>query len=234
MYFEKFPLTFYSQDDLTSVQVVTNIMTRAVFSDEVKNNLSIFDEYDIKDGETPETLAYTVYGSTEYHWVILHTNDIIDARFDWPLTTYNLGQYVNGKYNDRDGIHHYEDTNELYTNGNLYLTSNVAFGSFIANSVITNNTNTGTAIVTSKVSSSNIIITVSSGGFKTGDLIKLYSNSAINANITATSFIAGTAVTNYDYEDTVNETKRRIKILKPEYLSSIEKDFNSKFENTNG
>jgi len=234
MYFEKFPLTFYSQDDLTSVQVVTNIMTRAVFSDEVKNNLSIFDEYDIKDGETPETLAYTVYGSTEYHWVILHTNDIIDARFDWPLTTYNLVQYVNGKYNDRDGIHHYEDTNELYTNGNLYLTSNVAFGSFIANSVITNNTNTGTAIVTSKVSSSNIIITVSSGGFKTGDQIKLYSNSAINANITATSSIAGTAVTNYDYEDTVNETKRRIKILKPEYLSSIEKDFNSKFENTNG
>ena len=62
----------------------------------------------------------------------------------------------------------------------------------------------------------------------------MYSNSAINANITATSSIAGTAVTNYEYEDIVNETKRKIKILKPEYLSSIEKDFNSKFENTNG
>ena len=234
MYFEKFPLTFYSQDDLNSVQVVTNIMTRAVFSDEVKNNLSIFDEYDIKDGETPETLAYNVYGSTEYHWVILHANDIIDARFDWPLTTYNLSQYVNGKYNDRDAIHHYEDANGLYTNGNLYLSSTVEFGSFIANSVITNNTNSGTAVVTSIVDTSTIIITVSSGGFKTGDQIKLYSNSTINANITSTSSITGTAVTNYDYEDIVNETKRRIKILKPEYLSSIEKDFNSKFENTNG
>ena len=54
MYFKSFPYTYYSLDDASTVQVVTNITSRAVLSDEVKNNLSLYDEYDIKDGETPE------------------------------------------------------------------------------------------------------------------------------------------------------------------------------------
>jgi hypothetical protein len=207
-------------------------MTRAVFSDDVKNNLSLYDEIDIQDGETPEILAYQIYGNSDYHWIILHTNDIIDPRYDWPLTTDSLYAYIDDKYTSRTGIHHYEDTDGNYVNGNVYLNSNAEFSYFTSGTVVSTSASVGA--VTSQIDSSNVMITVSTGGFETGEVVGLYSNSSINATITSTVVISGIPVTNEDYEITVNESKRRIKILKIDYLQAIIKDFNSKFDNTNG
>ena len=85
MYFQNFPITYYSLDDTSTAQVVTNIALRIKLSDELKNNLALYDEYDIKDGETPEMVADKFYSNPLLHWLVLHTNDILDARFDWPL-----------------------------------------------------------------------------------------------------------------------------------------------------
>jgi hypothetical protein len=230
MYFAAFPYTYYSLDDRASAQVVTNITARIKINDYVKNNLGLFDTYDVKDGETPELVADKFYGNPALHWLILHYNNVIDPRFDWVMSTDNLANYTEGKYANVNAIHHYEDADEVYTNGNVYLTSNVAFTSFTAGAAIINNTNTGIGYITSKISSSNVVITVTSGGFITGDQIKLNSNASIRANITATSTISGTAVTNYTYEDTVNESKRRIKILKSQYVDAVVKDFKKNLE----
>jgi hypothetical protein len=40
--------------------------------------------------------------------------------------------------------------------------------------------------------------------------------------------LSGTPVTNYTYEDEVNESKRRIKILKASYIDAIVSDFKKK------
>ena len=228
MYFKSFPFTFYTLDNTTTVQVVTNITNRTNISDEVKQNLSLFDEYDIKDGETPELLADKFYNNPELHWLILHYNDIIDPRFDWPLDTNNLSRYTAGKYANVTGIHHYEDANGNYSNGNVYLISSNAFSNFNVSDAVSNNTNTGTGYITLKNSSSNVLVTVTTGGFISGDQIKKSSNSLVNANITSTVTISGTPVTNYTYEDTVNESKRRIKILKASYVDAVVTDFKKK------
>jgi len=225
------PLTLYSlEDDRSNVKLVTNITTRIKIDEQVKNQYGLFDEYDVRDGETPELVAEKFYNNSQLHWIILHYNDIIDPRFDWVMDTNNLVKYVTDKYSNINGIHHYEDTNEAYTNGNVYLLSSAAFGNFTAGDVIINNTGSGIGHITTKTSNSNVIITVSSGGFNSGDQIKLNSNTQVNANITSTVTISGTPVTNYVYEDTVNETKRRIKILKLVYVDPIIKDFKQKLE----
>ena len=228
MYFKSFPFTFYTLDNTTTVQVVTNITNRTNITDKVKQNLSLFDEYDIKDGETPELLADKFYNNPELHWLILHYNDIIDPRFDWPLDTNNLSRYTAGKYANVTGIHHYEDANGNYSNGNVYLISSNAFSNFNVSDAVSNNTNTGTGYITLKNSSSNVLVTVTTGGFISGDQIKKSSNSLVNANITSTVTISGTPVTNYTYEDTVNESKRRIKILKASYVDAVVTDFKKK------
>jgi hypothetical protein len=228
MYFKSFPYTYYSLDDASTVQVVTNITTRVVLSDEVKNNLSLYDEYDIKDGETPELVADKFYGNPEQHWLILHYNEIIDPRFDWPLDTNNLNRQVASKYANVNAVHHYEDANGNYTNGNVYLISSSDFSEFNVNDVLTNNTNTGTGYITQKISSSNVRVTVTTGGFISGDRIKNTSNTSSSANITSTVVLSGTPVTNYEYEDTVNESKRRIKILKTSYVDAVVNDFKKK------
>ena len=228
MYFQNFPYTFYPLDNATTVQVVTDITNRAVISDEVKSNLGLYDEYDIKDGETPELLADKFYGNPEQHWLILHYNEIIDPRFDWPLDTNNLNRYVAGKYANVNAVHHYEDANGNYANGNVYLISSADFTEFNVNDAITNSTNIGTGYIAQKISSSNVRVTVTTGGFISGDRIKNTSNTSSSANITSTVILSGTPVTNYTYEDGVNESKRRIKILKASYVDAVVNDFKKK------
>jgi hypothetical protein len=226
MYFKSFPYTYYSLDNASTVQVITNITNRVSLSDEVKNNLSLYDEYDIKDGETPELVADKFYGNPELHWLVLHYNEIIDPRFDWPLDTNNLSRYISGKYNNPNGVHHYEDANLAITNGNVIINANVSY--LDVGNVVINLSGSGTGYVTSKINSSNIFVTVTSGGFVTGDNITNVSNTTSNSTITATNTITGTPVTNYVYEDTVNESKRRIKILKASYVDAVVNDFKKK------
>ena len=228
MYFKSFPYTYYSLDDTSTVQVVTNITNRVALSDEVKNNLGLYDEYDIKDGDTPELVADKFYNNSELHWLVLHYNEIIDPRFDWPLDTNNLNRYVGSKYADVNATHHFEDVNGNYTNGNAYILSSNAFTNFNVNDVITNNTNNGVGYITQKNSSSNVRVTITTGGFKTGDQILKSSNTSNRANITSTVILSGTPVTNFTFEEEINESKRKIKILKASYVDAVVNDFKKK------
>lgn len=227
MYFRKFPKTFYSLDNIATVQVITNILIRVVLTEELQEKFGVFDEYDVTDSDTPEILAFKVYGDTELHWIILHYNNILDARFEWPQTTNNLVKYVEGKYNSINGIHHYEDSNEKEVNANVILNASTFSGINVGNAII-NLSQDGTAFITSKPSATSLIVTTTKGGFKSGDQIALATNNAITANVTSTNIISGIAVTNFIYEDRENELKRRIKILKPQFIERVVRDFESK------
>lgn len=226
MYFEKFPKTFYSLDDIRTVQVVTDILTRVVVTKELQDKFGVFDEYDVRDTDTPENLAFQFYGDSKLHWILLHFNDILDPRFEWPLSSDNLVNFVNGKYASIDGIHHYEDSSGNEVNGNVILNSTSFTGINVADPIV-NLTESGTAFVTSKPSSTSLVVTTTKGGFRTGDQIALGSNTLVTANITSTNIVSGTAVTNLVYEDRQNELKRRIKVLKPQFVSRVISDFES-------
>ena len=231
MYFENFPLTYYTvYDDLSNVKIVTNITVRNKLSKEALDNILLYDEYDIKDGETPEIVADKFYNNPQLHWVVLLTNEIIDPRFDWLLSTNNLNRYCEGKYSNVYGVHHYEDNTGNVSPGNVILTSNSQFGNMNRGNVVINETGS-IGVITSSISASNVFVLATAGGFTAGDIVSLKSNSLVNASILSTVTISGTPVSNYSYEDTVNETKRRIKIIKPEYVNSLIDDFKRKLEN---
>ena len=85
MYFNKFPKILYTLDNNRSGQLVPDILRRVKLSDTLKNNSAYYYDYDIKDNERPEMVAHRFYKNPELHWLIMHVNDIIDPRFDWPL-----------------------------------------------------------------------------------------------------------------------------------------------------
>lgn len=226
MYFSKFPYTLYSLDDRKTVKVITNILRRVKIDDYVKNNLSLYDEYDIKDGDTPEILAFDLYGDSNLHWIILLMNEILDPRYDWPLDTVELNNYVLATWKNPDGVHHYEDSNGNQINGNVQISAS-NFDSYEVGDVIYNSSSTGKGYVTSKLSSSTIIVTCTEGGFVTNDII---SNNLMGTNkltVTSTTSITGTTVTNFIYENEKNESKRRIKILKPAYVAPLISSFDN-------
>lgn len=227
MYFEKFPKTVYTLDEYKSGQIVTDIFRRTKFIQSLTENFSFFDEYDVEDGETPEIVADLFYNNPQLHWIILQANEILDPRFEWPLDEYNLFKFTSSKYNSPVAIHHFENSSGNIINGNVRIVSSAEFSNFSVGSVITNNTNIGVGFITAKDNTSAIVVTVSSGGFQTGDVVFLSSNNDIVANITATTTLSGTPVTNFEYESSLNEQKRRIKIIKPELISEIINNFES-------
>ena len=226
MYFQKFPYTFYTLDDRKTTQLIQNILIRNKINDEVKNSFVLYDEYDVRDGDTPEILAYKFYGDSNLHWLILHMNEILDPRFDWPLDTRKFQDYLNSKYPDINGIDHYEDSNENPINGNVILNASV-FNNFNVGDVVYNLSSKGIGYITSSTSTS-IIVTTTEGGFKAGNLISNNIVGTSQATITSTTSITGTPVTFYIAEDRANEAKRRVRILKPQFVSAIIAEFDRK------
>ena len=48
------------------------------------------------------------FGSPLLHWVILISNGVTDAYYQWPLTFQAFEDYIKEKYDNPEGIHHYE------------------------------------------------------------------------------------------------------------------------------
>lgn len=236
MYFEKFPSTFYSLDNLATVQLVTNITLRNVVNEKIKNNYSILDEYDIRDGDTPEIVADKVYNNPNYHWIILHINDIIDARFDWPLIQPRLENYVVDKYGNLNAVDHYEDSNDRTVSANILITTSSLPSLIISqNDVLVNLSEDGQGYVEYAASLNNYYVKTTRGGFRQGNKIAKYGNNLSNVTILSTTINNdATAVTVYNVEEALNDSRRRIKILKPQFIESFVNEFYSKLESLNG
>ena len=106
-YFEKFPLYQYDLKNDQKRKLITDILRRVNMKANVKANTLIFDQYNVKDGEQPDTVADKYYGDSTYHWIIITINNIT-SRYDWPLDQVALTQFVNDKYSNPSGTHHHE------------------------------------------------------------------------------------------------------------------------------
>lgn len=246
-YFQTLPLNFYTLDNYKTRKIIPNIFVRSKFLSNVVTNNSLFDEYDIKEGETPEITSNKVYGDPGLYWIIMQSNDLIDPRFDWPLDQFNLKKFVEGKYTNINATHHYEDSGGNIVSATIVIetaSSNPAtdFTGFPNNTAITNNTNIGTGFITSKTNTSAVTIVTTNGGFIAGDQILSSANSSATTTLSSITVVNGlsaanssqvttvTPVTNLIYEDNENESKRRIKIIKkalvPEIVSEFEQIVN--------
>ena len=111
MYFENFPVIRYGSTDGT-IKNVTNLLRRVAIRSKLKTNVSFFDTYDVKNGETPEIIADKLYDDPKLHWIIMLVNNVTDRYHDWPMSEQQFNSYLNEKYSNPDGIHHYEISQE--------------------------------------------------------------------------------------------------------------------------
>lgn len=107
-FFDAFPITLYSFDNKSDPIIITHILRRITFKETVQNMVSEWEAYVVPDNETPEITALKFYGDTKYHWLILLFNNITDPFTEWVMDQNTLTKYINKKYSDPDGIHHYE------------------------------------------------------------------------------------------------------------------------------
>ena len=108
MYFSEFPTIPYDSEGNGKFKDVKNLLRRVGVRAKVKTNTMLYDTYDVKNGETPESIAFKLYDDAELHWVIMLINDITDRFHDWPLTEAQFLQFINDKYDNVNAVHHYE------------------------------------------------------------------------------------------------------------------------------
>jgi len=97
-YFSYFPTTKHDIKNDGSDVELTNILRRFKIDSELKSRSEVFYNYQIQDGDRPDTIAEKYYGNAKYAWLVLHFNEIEDAIFDWPLFGDNFENFIISKY----------------------------------------------------------------------------------------------------------------------------------------
>ena len=113
-YFRRFPLRTYDIKGDKVYKLLPDILRRVKLRSGIRAGAFTFDNYDVKEGESPEDIAFKWFGDPEYHWVILTTNNITDRFYQWPMTQPQFQNFIEDKYGlaDIDAIHHYEITTQ--------------------------------------------------------------------------------------------------------------------------
>lgn len=203
-YFSSLPLI--SQPTFNGHEVIsTNLLNRNYLLPSLKDNLSLYYTYDLRESDTPENVAYRYYNDVNRFWILLYGNNIIDPQWDWPLTSNMLLAYLISKYSDAAGstessvvlayiqstVHHYEKSiSTSDTSGTQQQTITIQIDEDTYNSTV----------------ASRKTATLPSG-------------------VVVTQTITTRAVSIYDYENTLNESKRKINIIKDSYVTQMEAQF---------
>ena len=113
-YFERFPLMAYDVKGNGNYKLLPNILKRVKLRAGIASGMFVFDNYDVRDGERPEDIAFKYYGDPELHWVILMTNNVTDRYYQWPLSAPQFAEHLTDKYGagNEDAVHHYEKTQD--------------------------------------------------------------------------------------------------------------------------
>lgn len=215
-YFDQFPRIPYqiSNDKYGNYQEVTNILFRIGIIRNIISNIGAYYVHRISDSETPEILAESIYGDPEGHWVILIPNNIIDPFYNWPLNDRDFNKYISDKYgsisNAKSTIHHYEKviTREESLSGKITETK------FIINQ----------ERLTDDAIDEPHDYYEGEGSLPETQEVNTYN---MGSGKTVIEIIRRNSVSNYDYENSLNESRREIKIIKPEYYGQIINEFNT-------
>ncbi len=95
-------------------KLLPNILKRVKLRSSLRAGVFMFDNYDVKDGERPEDIAFKWFGDAKYHWIILMTNNVTDRYYQWPLSAPQFAEHLTDKYGagNEDAVHHYEKTQD--------------------------------------------------------------------------------------------------------------------------
>lgn len=129
MYFKRFPTIYYpvTINGVNQYSILKDVTINVRFVKEFLANITLYDLYDIVDGETPEIISEKFYGTPMYHWIIMVANERYDYINDFPLPYDQLFSYIKDKYGEDHmyDIHHYQDGNGYVVNSDEPLAKSI-------------------------------------------------------------------------------------------------------------
>jgi len=188
--YEEKPLVFpFSEKEYV---LAKNFFRRYKITESSYNFQNFFSEYTMTDEDRLDYLSYKFYDTSEFDWVILISNNIINSYFDLPVKEADLYEMVVKAYGNPDAIHHYETLEKKNSLGQIVLKAGLKVEQSFYNGVY-----------------------------------KYYDNGSV---LSVNGNTVSVPVTNYEYELKLNDEKRKIYILRPEYVQPFIEQFDAGME----
>lgn len=208
-YFELFPNIELEKRPLVfpyseiEYDLVKNFFKRSKLSENSYNFTNFFTEYVITDEDRPDYLSYKTYGTSDNDWIILLSNNVINPIFNWPVKDYLLYDLVNKAYDGAAGNQSVEPSDRVHHYETLQKKNSL-----------------GQTVLKEK-----LIVDASfyNGTYKYNDdgyILQVAGNQV--------SF----PVTNYEYELRLNTERRKIYLLRPEFIQDFKQQFKNNMKYT--
>ena len=102
-YFRELPNIAYQspllhKNSSTDYIIIKNIFRRTKLFDYLKEASTIMTKYYIRDGERPATIAEILYGDPRLDYVVVLVAKIININHEWPLRDHQVYDYALSKY----------------------------------------------------------------------------------------------------------------------------------------
>ena len=229
-YFRYFPNLEYDLDDNGDVRLAKDLFRISKLVTNSKDNISFYREYTIQDGERPDHVSNSLYGTVDYYWTLFLVNDHIkNVYHDWPKSRQAFDEYLEHKYTTKYlGVNTYDFFDKFEVGETLQglqsgatakvVSKNTSLGWIEIDSV--SGTFRANEIVRGLISQDFVTIN-GQGEFK--DAAHHYEDG--DGNYVERSTPNAAIVTNADYEFQKNEDKREIRVIRPEFVGRIAKQF---------
>ena len=99
-YFKNFRFAEYKFGDNTDIDLFNNITQYVDLIDQVRNNISFTEKYNILSGDRPDVVSHKLYGTMDYYWTFYLMNDHLKLS-GWPLNNDEILDQVKSKYPNR-------------------------------------------------------------------------------------------------------------------------------------
>jgi hypothetical protein len=213
-YFRKIPNFEYvsrnsDEKNIDDYVVVKNLFKRGKIREDIFENLVYFTEYNIVGDERPDNVAYKEYKDPQLDWVILLANNILNIQSEWPLTQRDFDTVMTEKYGTYEnlyaGIHHYEAKEIKNTLNQVVIPEGTRlpelrrdYRKYLPDQTLNPDYDTMVPY-----------------------FIEYY-DSGLKKEVLHTGFVI--PITNFEYEDKIENEKRNIFILKSQYVGIVLED----------
>ena len=233
-YFKHFPtIDFDVKNDGNLIQA-KDIFRNIRVSSDAEDAITGYEYYYINDQDRPDVLASKLYGDATLYWLFWMVNDQFATFNDWPKSQSILDKFINRKYSGK----------ALVINQQSDIVSS-SDSKFLQGEKVVGSTSSAFGFVT-KIDPTNkqLILNDVQGIFQDGETVtgsqstksfiissvRNFSDSPhhyVNSDGNKTTSETTTMVTNREYEQTLNDSKRSIKYIKTSMIPQLLREFKS-------
>ena len=233
-YFKHYPtIDFDVKNDgelIEAKDIFRNIRVR----DNSDEAITGYEYYYVNDQDRPDVLATKLYGDATLYWLFWMVNDQFATYNDWPKSQSILERFIARKYSGKALVSN-QQSDIVSSSDSKFLQGEKVVGSTSsAFGYVTKIDPTNKQVILNDVQGTFQINETVTGSQSTKSFtlssVRNFSDSPhhyVNSDGNKTTSETTTMVTNSEYEQTLNDSKRNIRYIKVDYVPQLLREFKS-------